>query len=91
VKFPDGYASNIGRCVNKLPGKISGMKSHDCHVFLQRLLPVAICGYLTTEIRTTLIELSNFFKQLCTRTFKLDVFKQMKDNDECQKVYIWTP
>jgi hypothetical protein len=34
VKFPDGYASNIGRCVNKVPGKISGMKSYDCHVFL---------------------------------------------------------
>jgi hypothetical protein len=50
--------------VNKLPSKISGMKGHDCHIFLQRLLPVAIRGYLTTEIRTTL-ELSNFFKQLC--------------------------
>ena len=23
VKFPDGYASNIDRCVNKLPGRIS--------------------------------------------------------------------
>ncbi|GLT52919.1 hypothetical protein SLA2020_262280 [Shorea laevis] len=80
VKFPDGYASNIGRCVNKLPGRISGMKSHDCHVFLQRLLPVAIRGCLTTEIRTTLTELSNFFKQLCARTLKLDVLKQMKDD-----------
>jgi hypothetical protein len=80
VKFPDGYASNISRCVNKLLSKISGMKSHDCHVFLQRLLPIAIRGYLTTEIRTTLIELSNFFKQLCARTLKLDVLKQMKDD-----------
>jgi hypothetical protein len=50
VKFPNGYASNIGRCVNKLPGKLSGIKSHDCHVFLQRLLPVAIHGYLKPEI-----------------------------------------
>jgi hypothetical protein len=38
VKFPDGYASNISRCVNKVLGKISGMKSHDYHVFLQRFL-----------------------------------------------------
>jgi hypothetical protein len=80
VKFPDGYASNIGRCVNKLPSKILGMKSHDCHIFLHRLLPIAIRGYLTTKIRTTLIGLSSFFKQLCARTLKLDVLKQMKDD-----------
>jgi hypothetical protein len=80
VKFPDGYASNIARCVNKQDSKISGMKSHDCHVFLQRLLPVAIHGYLKPEIQTTLTELSTFFKQLCARTLKVDVLKQMKDD-----------
>ncbi|KAI5341710.1 hypothetical protein L3X38_009585 [Prunus dulcis] len=41
VKFPDGYASNIARCVNVDGGKFTGLKSHDCHVFMQRLLPVA--------------------------------------------------
>ncbi|CAL8989624.1 unnamed protein product [Prunus brigantina] len=40
VKFPDGYASNIARCVNVDGGKFTGLKSHDCHVFMQRLLPV---------------------------------------------------
>jgi len=62
VKFPDGYASNISRCVNVKEGKISGMKSHDCHIFFQRLLPVAIRPYLSNEIRTTLIELSFFLR-----------------------------
>jgi hypothetical protein len=60
VKFPDGYGSNISR-LNKLPGKISGMKNHNCHVFLQGLLPVAIQKFLTLEIQTTLTELSTFF------------------------------
>lgn len=46
VKFPDGFASNISWCVNINECKISGMKSHDCHVFLKRLLLVAIRGYL---------------------------------------------
>jgi len=79
VKFPDGYASNISWCVNVKEGKISGMKSHDCHIFFQRLLPVAIRPYLSNEIRTTLIELSFFFKELCSRTLRLDVLKRMKD------------
>ena len=34
VKFPDGYASNISRCVNVKEGKITGLKSYDSHVFL---------------------------------------------------------
>ena len=78
VKFPDGYISNISRCVNTKEGKISGMKIHDCHVLLQRLLPVAIRDYFSTEIRTPLIELCFFFKELCSRTLKLDVLNQMK-------------
>ncbi|CAN6687280.1 unnamed protein product [Malus baccata var. baccata] len=40
VKFLDGYASNIACCVNVDGGKLAGLKSHDCHVVLQRLLPV---------------------------------------------------
>ncbi|CAN6555514.1 unnamed protein product [Malus baccata var. baccata] len=42
VKFPDGYASNISRCVNVKGCKFSNIKSHDCHVILQRLLPIGI-------------------------------------------------
>ncbi|CAL8120498.1 unnamed protein product [Prunus armeniaca] len=40
VKFPDGYASNIARCVKVDGGKFTGLKSHDCHVFTS-------CGYST--------------------------------------------
>ena len=42
VKFSDGYASNIVRCVNVDGGKFAGLKGLDCHVVLQRLLPVGI-------------------------------------------------
>jgi hypothetical protein len=78
VKFSDKYTSNIGRYVNKLPSKILGMKSHDCHIFLQCLLPIAIREKLTPEIETILIEMGNFFKQLCARILKVDILKQMK-------------
>jgi hypothetical protein len=63
-----------------VPDKISGMKSHDYHVFLQRLLPIAIRKFLTLEIRTTLTELSTFFNQLCAQTLKVDALKQMKED-----------
>lgn len=37
IKFLDGYAANISRCVRET--KISGLKSHDCHILLQMLIP----------------------------------------------------
>ncbi|KAK9106640.1 hypothetical protein Syun_022651 [Stephania yunnanensis] len=57
VKFPDGYASNISRCMNISESNISGLKSHDCHVLLQQLIPIAVRGYLDTNVAPTLIEL----------------------------------
>ncbi|RDX63189.1 hypothetical protein CR513_58409, partial [Mucuna pruriens] len=31
LKLPDGYASNLDRCIDVNQGKLHGMKSHDCH------------------------------------------------------------
>lgn len=80
VKFPDGFASNISRCVNINECKISGMKSRDCHVFLQRLLPVAIHGYLRKDVCNALVELGLFFKELCCKKLKLKMLEQMKND-----------
>ncbi|XP_016168454.1 uncharacterized protein LOC107611000 [Arachis ipaensis] len=40
VKLPHGYASNVSHCIRKQ--KISELKSHDCHVIMQELLPLAL-------------------------------------------------
>lgn len=68
IKFPDGYAANISKCVKG--NKISGLKSHDCHVLLQRLIPIGVRGYLTKEVNEVLFELGDFFKELCSKTLK---------------------
>jgi hypothetical protein len=38
VKFPDGFASNISRCVSADGTKLQGPKTHDYHILLQRIL-----------------------------------------------------
>ena len=53
VKFPDGYVSNLSRCVER-GQKFSGMKSHDCHVFMQRLLPFAFAELLPANVHEAL-------------------------------------
>ena len=34
LRFPDGFMSNIGRCVDASGRQMYGIKSHDCHVFM---------------------------------------------------------
>lgn len=80
VKFPDGYASNISRCVNVKECKVSGMKSHDCHVLLQRILPVALRGFLASDVSSALIELGLFFRELCCKTLKLEILERLEKN-----------
>ncbi|KAL3646934.1 hypothetical protein CASFOL_009478 [Castilleja foliolosa] len=79
VKFPDGYASNIARCVTSNDQKLSGMKSHDCHVILQRILPVGIRGSVTKEVREVLTELGHFFQHLCCKKLNKTELEKMKE------------
>ncbi|KAL6532206.1 hypothetical protein OROGR_014176 [Orobanche gracilis] len=56
VKFPDNYASKLGRCVDMNKTKMYGMKSHDCHVFMERLVPVAFKELLPKHVWTALTD-----------------------------------
>ena len=67
VRMPDGYASNIKRCVDINGCKISGLKSHDYHVILQKLLPLVARHILPEDVARPLIELSRFFNALCSK------------------------
>jgi hypothetical protein len=43
LRFLDRQASNISRLVNMEECRLYGMKSDDCHVFMQTLIPLAFC------------------------------------------------
>ncbi|XP_028116992.1 uncharacterized protein LOC114314735 [Camellia sinensis] len=60
VKYPDGYVANISRSVNAKNGRLTGLKSHDCHVLIQRILPIGMRGYVDKEISIALFELAFF-------------------------------
>ncbi|KAK9048019.1 hypothetical protein SSX86_033019 [Deinandra increscens subsp. villosa] len=68
VRFPDGYAGNLAKNVIVEQGKVYGLKSHDCHVLIQRIIPIAIRPFMTKQIRDALVELSQFFKKLTEGT-----------------------
>ncbi|XP_074327408.1 uncharacterized protein LOC141665326 [Apium graveolens] len=52
MKLPYGHASNIRNCVSMIDMKLYGLKSHDCHILLQQLLPVCIRSVLPKNVRS---------------------------------------
>jgi hypothetical protein len=70
LKFPYGYVAGFRRAINLDTGKLSGVKSHDYHIFVERLLPVMFCGYLDDDVWMTLAELSHFYRQLCAKKIR---------------------
>ncbi|KAG2405345.1 uncharacterized protein HKW66_Vig0046000 [Vigna angularis] len=67
VKVPQGYSSNISNLVSMQDLKLVGLKSHDCHVLMQQLLPVLIRGILPPSVRGILTRLSFFFNAICKK------------------------
>jgi hypothetical protein len=67
LKFPDRYAANLKRAVNLGTGKLNGLKSHDYHILMERLLPVMFRGFLSHDLWKMLAELSYFYRQLCAK------------------------
>jgi hypothetical protein len=66
VKFPDGY-SNISRSISVDGTKLQGLKTHDCHIILQRLLAAGMRGLLDKDIYEAIADLGKFFKELCSK------------------------
>jgi hypothetical protein len=83
LKFPDGYAAGLKQCVNVTARKIHGLKSHDYHIIMKRLLPVMLRGYLDDEIWEALAELSYFYRQLYAKEIKKDMMKKLEKEIQC--------
>ena len=78
LKFPDGYAAGFRRAVNLKIGKVNGLKSHDYHIIIERLLPVMVRGYLNDDVWKALAELSYFYRQLCAKEIKKEMTEKLE-------------
>ena len=47
IKVPSSFSSNIKGIINMAEKKFQNLKSHDCHVIMTQLLPVALRGAST--------------------------------------------
>ncbi|XP_019240549.1 PREDICTED: uncharacterized protein LOC109220542 [Nicotiana attenuata] len=79
LRMPDGYASNLSRCVDMKEGKLASMKSQDCHIFMEALMPIAF-NAMPDRIWKPITEISYFFKDLCSSTLRVDNLIYMESN-----------
>ncbi|XP_020090215.1 uncharacterized protein LOC109711523 isoform X3 [Ananas comosus] len=78
VKVPDGYSSNISRCIQLKQHKITGLKSHDSHILMQQLLVVALRGALPKVVVAPLIDLCCIFRELCSKTLNVQELERLE-------------
>ncbi|KAI9125897.1 hypothetical protein K1719_003315 [Acacia pycnantha] len=78
IKVPDGYSSNISRCIDLQARKVTGLKSHDSHVLMQQLLPLAMKNTLPLDVSLVLVELCTFFRKLCSKVFIVEELDQLQ-------------
>ncbi|XP_062081301.1 uncharacterized protein LOC133786101 [Humulus lupulus] len=78
IKVPDGYAANISRCVDVSKRKIYGLKSHDFHIIMTQLLPLALRGISSAHVRLHLTPLSNYFRMMYSKVALPQDFMQLE-------------
>jgi len=78
--FPDGHASNISRLVNLEKCSLYGMKSYECHVFMQTLIPFSYRDLLPKGIWDALTKISHFFRDICSNKLHTNHIEQLEMN-----------
>ncbi|CAN6170165.1 unnamed protein product, partial [Urochloa humidicola] len=67
ARFPAGYASNLLIKVLVEEKRLVGLKTHDCHIIMCDLLPLAISRILPEKVSMPLVRLSQYFKKLYSK------------------------
>ncbi|GKV17042.1 hypothetical protein SLEP1_g27595 [Rubroshorea leprosula] len=82
------------QCVNMQEAKVNRMKSHDCHIFMQSLLPIAFRDFLPKQVWEALTEISEFFRTLCSpaiRVIDMEIWHTKIIETICQLERIFPP
>ena len=78
IKILDSYATNIFRCIDMKKLKINRLKSHDCHIIMIKLLPLALREISNLHVRLHMTESSNYFYEMYSKVAQLQEFMKLE-------------
>jgi hypothetical protein len=77
IKVPSGFSSNIKGIINMTEKKFQNLKSHDCHVIMTQLLPVALRGLLPKNVRVPIVKQSAFLNAISQKVINPDILPRL--------------
>ncbi|TYK04872.1 transposase [Cucumis melo var. makuwa] len=80
IKVPEGYSSNITNLVSMKDLKLNSLKSHDCHVLIQQLFPIAIISVLPKHVRYVITRLCIFFNSVCNKVLDAKQLDKLEED-----------
>jgi hypothetical protein len=72
IKVLSGFSSNIKGIINMAEKKFQNLKSHDCHVLMTQLLPVALRGILPENVRLPIVKVCAFLNAISQKVINLE-------------------
>jgi hypothetical protein len=76
LKMPSGYASDFGKHVQSK--KFGAFKSHNYHVLIQHILPLALRGLLSPRERMAMMRMCKVFRRICTKVYDPVEFQSLE-------------
>ena len=78
LKVPIGYSSEIRKHIREK--KFGALKSHNYHVLMQTLIPLALRGLMEKTTRSAIMQSYRVFKRLCCRTWDPAIANDLKED-----------
>jgi hypothetical protein len=76
LRTPTSHSSAFGKHIRKK--KLGGLKSHDYHVFMQQVLPLALRGLMKPGPRMAIMRVCKIFRRLCTKVYNPAEFDSLQ-------------
>jgi hypothetical protein len=67
LKTPSGYSSDLAKCLRKK--NFGGLKSHDYHILMQQVMPLALRGLMDPGPRMAIMRMCRVFRRLGTKVY----------------------
>src|SRR3954462_12161401 len=80
IKVPYGFSSNIKGIINLAEKKFQNLKSHDCHVIMTQLLPVALRGLLPENVRLAIVKLCAFLNAISQKVIDPEILPRLRSD-----------
>jgi hypothetical protein len=60
--------------------KLQNLKSHDCHVTMAQLLPIALRGHLPVNVRVPIVKLCAILNAISQKVINRDILPRLQND-----------